>query len=321
MKKPRGVDAKLERLRLLRHEADSPALVEELRRVLREPSHLLVATAAAVVGERHLAQLAADLAAAFDRFMTEEDKQCRAKNAIVEALNKLDYDGADLYLRGIRHVHKERLWDGAIVDYAAPLRGNSAFGLVRILHPDRLNLLVELLADPDKVPRIAAVQGLASSGCAGAEALLRYKARVGDVEPEVIAECLTALGHLAPAESLFFVKEFLHQGNTEIQEGAAFALAESRRPEAIEILKEFWPNTPPGTLQEVVLLAISMLRLPAALDFVVEQVTGADQAVAAAAISALAIHRHNERVKERVAAAVEKVGNVKLSRHFETKFS
>jgi HEAT repeat protein len=160
MGKARSVDAKLSRLHVLRREPPSAGQQAELRAALADKSNLVVAEAAEIIGERLLADLAPELVAAFDRFLGEQaasDKLCRAKCAIVEALNQVEYDGADVFLRAIRHVQMEPRWGGED-DAAAPLRGSAAFGLVRLKHPGVLILLADLLTDEEKVARLAAVQ-------------------------------------------------------------------------------------------------------------------------------------------------------------------
>jgi HEAT repeat protein len=322
MAKSRGVDAKLKRLQALCHEPATPAVIAELRKALDDASNLVAAEAAEIAGALHIADLNADLVAAFERFMIEpdeSDKHCRAKTAIVEALNKLEYDREDVFLQGIRHVQNEG-WGGH-EDAAAQLRGSCAFGLVRINYGDALIFVADLLADPTKTARAAAAQALGASGARAAIPLLRFKARTGDADPSVVADCLTALMNLAPKESLAFVAEFLHAGNEALQEGAALALAESRRPEALEILKDFWPNAGRGSIREVVLLAISMLRLPAGFDFLLAILGGSDSSMGRAALDALAIHRHNEALKDRVAAVIGSKNDNSLTARFQQKFA
>jgi HEAT repeat protein len=174
--------------------------------------------------------------------------------------------------------------------------------------------------DKEKVARSAAARALGESGRPAAIPVLRLKARMGDKEPEVTAECLTALMTAAPKESLTFVEQFLTLPDEVIQQGAAFALAESRLPEALEILKGYWPRAQHGSLQEVILLAISMTRLPAALDFLMEILAGDDLSTSQAALSALAIHRHNKPVKDRIAEVVDAKKNVSLQGFFKKKF-
>jgi HEAT repeat protein len=319
MGKKRSVDAKLARLTALRKEPASSAVIAELCKFLGDASNFVAAEAAAIIGKAKLVDLAPDLAAAFDRFMIdpeETDKVCRAKIALVEALNQLDYDRPEIFLRAIRHVQYEPVWGGR-QDTAASLRAAAAFGLVRLNHRDTLTLLADLLADPEKGARIAAVQALEATGSAAAVPLLRFKARVGDEEPEVTAECFTALLKSEP-EAVAFVAEFLRDGDACIQEGAALALGETRRPGAFEILRDFSQDVTPGSVQDAVFLAIAMLRLPAGIDFLLHLIDGKD--TARAALAALAIHRHNERIRDRVAAAVAQIKDAALEGWFREKY-
>jgi HEAT repeat protein len=322
MAKARSVDAKLTRLRALRTEPVSPALVEELRGLVADKSNFVVAEAAEIVGERMLADLAPDLAAAFPRFLVdpvETDKLCRAKIAITDALHKVEYDGEDLFRSALRHVQMEPRWGGSD-DTAAPLRAAAAFALVRLNLRDLLLLLADLLADPEKVGRSAAAKALGASGSVAAIPLLRLKARIGDEEPEVVGECLTALVTADPAGSVAFVGEFLDSPSEPIAEAAALALAESRRADAFERLKAHWPKVRPGSLQNVLLLAIAITRLPAALEFLLEVLAGKDAAAAQAALTALAIHRHNPAAQERIAAVIAKKGDDALRERFGREF-
>src|SRR5258706_1143631 len=109
MAKSRGIDAKLNRLRALRREPATDAHVAELRQALGDASNLVAEAAASIVGERAVSELSADLVAAFDRFMMdpiETDPRCRAKIAIALALNKIDYQHEDVFLRGISHFQE-----------------------------------------------------------------------------------------------------------------------------------------------------------------------------------------------------------------------
>jgi len=308
MAKARGLESKLARLKAIRQDDAAPEHLAELRGFLADKSNFAVAEAAEIVGERLLTALAPDLVEAFRRFMidpVETDKLCRAKFAIMEALNKLEYDEDEIFLTGFRHVQLEPGWGGSS-DTAGPLRGASAFGLVRIHHRGVVFLLGELLADPEKIARQNAAQALGAVGSEAAIVLLRFKAKAGDKEPEVIGDCLTALMTAEPKESLPFVAKFLASRGEGIAEGAALAIAESRTPEAQEVLKEHWPAARNRPLQNVLLLAISITRQSSAIDFLLEILAGKDEGAASAALSALAIHKHNPSVRERIEAVVKK---------------
>ena len=319
MAKARGVDAKLARLRLLRDEPVTPTLLAELRDGLADKSNLVVAAAAELAGERGLRDLIPDLVTAFHRFLVdpvEIDKLCRAKIEITEALNRIEADEEDVYRAGLRHVQPEPAW-GRSEDTAAPLRAAAAFALVRVNPRDLIVLLADLLADPEKVARAAAAKALGASGHLAAIPLLRFKARTGDVEPEVVVECLSALMSAAPDESLAFVGGFLNSPTDEIAEGAALALGESRRPAALDLHKEHWPHARRHeSLAGVLLLAIAITRLPAGIDFLLELLARDGEP---GVLPALAIHRHNPAVRERVAAIVARKGAA-LKKAFAKEF-
>ena len=85
------------------------------------------------------------------------------------------------------------------------------------------------------------------------------------------------------------------------------------------MLANYWPSAS-DHLKESVLLGMAMFRLPAALQFLVNIIVQKDPA-ARAALSALAIHRHNDKIKESVAAAVLQNGDPALQQWFQRKFA
>jgi HEAT repeat protein len=322
MAKPRSTEAKLAKLRSLRSVPTSPDLVKELRAALGDASNLVVAEAAEIASKGRVADLAPDLVQVFDRFLEnpeKTDKLCRAKTAIAEALNELDYSEEDFFWRGARCVQLEPAWGGSR-DAAALLRVACALGLVRTRARGVVALLVDLLCDSEKPARIGAAQALAYSGTEAAALLLRLKARMGDKEAEVISECFTGLLKLTPEEGVAFVAEFLDSPDSDIQESAILALGDSRRREAFEVLKSFWEKQVDSRVQEAVLMALALLRLAPATDFLLDLVAGEREPVARAAISALALHRYDERLRERITAVIEKTANKNLRTHFEDRF-
>src|SRR6516164_7820367 len=191
MAKARSLEDKLAKVRALRTASPSPQRSQELRAALADRSNFVAAEAAEIVGKAQLGELAADLVAAFDHFLedpAETDKLCKAKIAIAEALNQLDYAEEEFFWRGARYVQMEPVW-GKSVDTAAPLRVTCAFSLVRTRAHGVLPYLADLLCDPEKTAREGAAQALAYSETDSGYLLLWLKARLGDEEPEVIAEC------------------------------------------------------------------------------------------------------------------------------------
>ena len=245
-----------------------------MRKGLGDRSNLVVAAAAAIAGENTLVELARDLEAAFDRFLVnplKDDKLCRAKIAVVQALDKMEHQGADVFEKAASHVQLEPVWGGT-EDSAAPLRAAALIALARIEGSSSLPLLVDAMADPAKDVRIAAALALGYVGTEAAGLLLRLKARIGDRDPDVLSECLSGLLAVDPRENLPFVSEFLEPGDAArarrrpsrwASRGCPRRSTRSRRAGRGLIFSE---------LRQQVLLAIAMLRLPAAIDYLMELV-------------------------------------------------
>lgn len=302
------LEERLDALSDLRSEADASLVVEKLREALRDKSHVVAGRAAKVAADLGIEELYRDMAEAFDRFLidpVETDKGCIAKIAIAKALVDADHPAVGLYRRGIRHVQMEGSF-GPPVDAAIELRANCAIGLANSGAPSTVLELVPLLADPGLPVRLAAVEGIAASGDPAAEAVLRLKIVTGDDEPEVVTEAAGALLRLAPERSLGFLRPLLDAPDAGIREAVILALGESRAEEAVPVLVELWERPYlDRDGRRAVLLALVTTRREPALGFLLKIVAEGDRLSASEAISALAIHRHDEKIHQRVAEAVE----------------
>ncbi len=323
MARGQSLDARLASLENLKEDPFCEAAIGELRRTLADPSNILAARAAEIVGESGLSDLVPDLAAAFDRFMedpTKSDKECLAKTAIVGTLNDLDYEDEALFFRGIRHVQLEWLWGDPSIDTAADLRGRCGFALARLRHPDTFFELTALLVDREPHARRSAVSSLGCLECERSELLLRMKALTGDFEPPVVGECFSALRRISPTRSLDFVAGFLDHKDPPVAEGAAIALGESRRPEAFELLRERWEGYPDPTFRKMLLLPIALFRSYEALDFLLGVVTQDPLALAAPAVTSLKLYRNDDDRCARVRRAVVDRDNATVSAAYEIEF-
>ena len=126
-----SLDDKLASLRALRGQTLTDEQKAELRKRIGDRSNLVVAAAAAIAGENTLVELAGDLERAFDRFLVnplKDDKLCRAKLAIVQALDRMEHQRTDVFLKAARHVQFEPVWGGS-EDSAPPLRAAALVAL------------------------------------------------------------------------------------------------------------------------------------------------------------------------------------------------
>ena len=305
MAKNDPIERALNRLSDLRSAAPSDTVTAQLREFLRNRSNLVVAKAAVVVRELRINALIPDLVAAFSRFMADAprlDKRCAALTEITSTLHELDYVEPELYLAGIKHVQREGSY-GPPVDEAAKLRAVSAQGLLRTRHADRLSEAVQLLVDREPAARIGAIRALGVNGGEAGVLLLRLKMLTGDTEPAVLAECFSALLAASPDQSVAFVAQYIDSGDEATAQSAMLALGESRLPAAYAALQEKWNRTVLMPVKKALLGAMAVSKLEEAIAFLVTLVESANAQTAAAAVEALCIYRHNERVSKSVRTA------------------
>jgi hypothetical protein len=231
----------------------------------------------------------------------------------------LDQSAARVYFAGLKHVQMEGSF-GPPVDAAAELRGLSAQGLARMGHPEALQECVNLLVDQEIAARSGAVRAIADSGSQEGVLLLRLKALVGDSNLEVTAECFAGLLRLAPAPSVEFVADFARRGSDDLAEAAAFALGETHLAAAFPVLRRLWEETARPERKRTLLLAMAMLRLDEAFEFLYERLEQDSERTAANAVSALAIYSRDDAVRSRVEATIAKRKSAALKSEFEREF-
>jgi len=323
MKQREAIEKTLAELRGVRENSQSEQARASIGRALDSKQNVIVAAAAEIVADVELEGFAADLCAAFERFLAapwKRDPGCRAKAAVARALYRTAAPAAAVFLRGIRHVQPEPIWGGS-QDTAIELRGVCGLGLVRCGYPDALTELADLLADPEPMARAAAAQAIAYSERHDVGVpLLRFKALCGDVDPRVTSACFSGLLALAPEGALAFVGEFLHRPSIEVREAALLALGESRQPRALELLQAFVERTLLEGECTTALLAIALLRCDAAWDYLIELVRAGSPQRARAALDALATYREDAGLRDRVLAAVGQHEDSALQAHARTLF-
>jgi hypothetical protein len=302
----RSIEATLTKLNSLRG-MGSAIIAPELQKFLASKTNLVAAKAADLIREANLKSLQPQLEEAFARFMktpTTSDKGCAAKQAIANALYEMGCDSTDVFLAGIHHHQMEGAYGGA-VDTAAELRGIGALGLVRMAYRDVMVELVDLLVDPSHQARIMAARAIAYSGRDEGALLLRLKILSGDKVDDVTAECLLALGNLARTKALPFVRRYLDSPYPALAEAAAMALGEMRHESALAVLLEEWERNSMTESRKALTLPIALSRLPRSLEFLIQVVEKQPEPVAAAAIEALRIYRHDDATRARIQAAID----------------
>ena len=287
--------------------AEGGATPETLGPALADPNYRLVALAANHAGEQLVYALEADLIAAFRRLADlphTQDPQCTAKGAIARALVALDCANVEFWLAGIRFRQLEPVWGGS-QDTAVDCRVTCAMGLAATAYARALPELTALLADPEPRVRAGVMDAIACCEPIAAESVLRTKAQSGDPEPEVTGACLLALLRLDAAPCAAFVGTFLDRGDPTLRELAALALGESRLPESLTELRTRWDAEPyKGAAEQVLLKGAALHRSEAAFDWLLSLVADGEHRIAERVLRDLSAYRGNERLRQRLAAAL-----------------
>ncbi len=300
----------------LRQQPDS-ARIDPLRKALAHRNNFIVAKAADLVREFRMAQLMPELLNAFDRFFdnpVKTDPQCWAKNALSRTLVALEYQEAEVFLRGMRHIQMEPVWGGQS-DTAGTLRATCALALVQcrsLADADLLAHLIELASDQDKAVRAEAMRAIEQVGSAPASLLLRLRAVLGADEPEVLGACYSGVLRLEGAKAIPWIARFLASADDNGAE-AALALAGTHSPEGFNALQECFVKADDPWWRSVMLSAIALTRQDAALEFLLNQVR-TESLSAEAAIEAILRSMPSQDVIKRLEKLV--TGNPRLARIF-----
>jgi hypothetical protein len=241
----------------------------------------------------------------------EADKNCRAKTAIIAALDVLRCGDPEPFRAGLTVVQMEPVWGGS-ADAAPHLRAACATALAR-LHPSGVVFdLLPLLYDPESQPRQAAIRGYAYLGTEEAELALRAKALAGDAEPGLLGECFAGLLGIDAARNLPFVERFLRADDPRLVEHAALALGESRLPEAAPLLRARWEANTDLSLRGPLLLALALTRAEDAFTLLLGLLPDGGTP-ALLAIDALVLYASDSRFRDRLEAAIRACRNSKLA--------
>jgi HEAT repeat protein len=300
-RKPDALEQQLAALRRLQF----PEGTDELRKALagrRAGAGIAIAAAAKLVAEHHL-ELAPDLIDAF-AWLRDVDEQvardpgCRGKTAIARALHDLEHWDDGVFVVGLRIVQEQ-----SGEDTAAELRGICGLAHAHFGRPDALDVLAELLADPQRATRIAAAQGIGDTGRIDATALLRYALLSSDeTEAEVLAACFDSLFDLDRESSIPFAIARLAD-RSACAESAALALGSRRATAAVPDLIAWCGACTPEQRHRVGYLALALVRADSATEFLLDVVRTRSRADALAAAKALATFKDDSGVAKQLREA------------------
>jgi hypothetical protein len=151
--------------------------------------------------------------------------------------------------------------------------------------------------------------------------VLRLKLHMGDKDTEVIAEVLSGLMQLDPVNSLPLVGGYLNDDDEAVADAAALALGESRRPEAVEILRKRLSLAITPGARRPLLLAIAITRRPEAIAILLEQLSSAAADSTKHVLEALRIYRGDSSLCANVRAIVEKRADAAIREQFDNLFT
>jgi hypothetical protein len=286
-----------------------------LRKAFDGKNNFVVAKAADLVREFGLTSFAPELLRAFDRFFEDpvkSDPQCWAKNAISRSLAAFEYQDADIFLRGMRHIQMEPVWGGRS-DTAGTLRATCALALVQcrsLSEGDLLIHLVDLLGDKDKAVRVEVVRAIEQVGSASSSLLLRMRAVLGGDEPEVLGACYSGVLRIEGVSAIPWVSRFLAPADQPAAE-AALALAGTHSAAGFEALKQELEKAPDPWFRSVLVSAIALTRQDDAMEFLLELVR-TESLDAEAAIEAVLRSMPSPELSRRLEKLV--AGNQRLAR-------
>ena len=318
----RGFDEQMAALDALKGQQLDAGALELIKKSIAGRSNFLAAKAARLAEDNQVADLMPELIAAFDRFFVNAEKtdpQCWAKNALSRAISKLGCRDKDVFLRGLHYHQMEPVWGGRS-DTAGTVRANCAHALMgceALIAQDVLLLLLDLLADKDKEVRVEAVRALSQLD-EMAVPVLRLRSLIPGEEPEVLSACFSALLAIDRDQSIRFVARSLEKGDDAAGE-AAFALAETHHPSALEALlaARQQPSNDPW-FRRVLLSAIALTRLPNAITFLLGLIESEDRE-AEDAIEALIKSSPGPELRERIEQAIEETGSTRLKKAYDER--
>ena len=135
-----------------------------------------------------------------------------------------------------------------------------------------------------------------------------------------MGQCFIALLNLTPSKAVPFIGRFLKSKDDDVRLEAAGALAQSREPEAIEILKRFWKQPLSPETRIAVVASLGSSPLTEAAEFLLSIVADESRELSERAIAALATSRFHAQLRDRTVAVIARRDDPYLNTVFERTF-
>jgi HEAT repeat protein len=317
------LEREIEALRAGTAQPDSTEVLPALRTALASRHAMVIRIAAGIVAEHVIDGLRVDLEQAFTRLLAgtaKDDPICQAKNAVIEALDRIECPDPAPFLAATRCVQMEPGF-GEPTDTAGNVRARGLLGLARLHYDDLVLVAADLLTDKDAAVRRAAAEAIEANGQpAGGGALLLKLRMPREDDPMVTLACLAGLVTLAPDFALPIARRFL-DGTSEEREIATVVLGQSGRGDALDLLVEFLKDSPMPAWRALALRGLGYHRSERALNVLLETVSGGAPADAEAAIKALAARLFERGLRERTEEAARANSRADLRPIIDRAFS
>ena len=279
---------------------------ETFVRLLRDSSALVVARTAHAMRELELREMLPELEEAAERCLTRtarQDPGCIAKLALFRTLYDLECARAALYRDALAVRQYEPVWGGR-VDAAAGLRAIAGQGLTLCDDAGRVDLLAELLADPEPEARAGALQALGACGDPAALPLLRYLCLCESTDTDTRRAAMVAILALGGDDEIAFVARSLDQERPALLQAAALALCESGLEAALAPVIQLLEGDLDQDPRELLCLALAGSGLAPGRDWLLQRLMHGRRGEALDALHALHALRDDHGLCVQVADAI-----------------
>lgn len=311
--KSNRVEKLVESLSIVDSDPNASEAQARLREALTHQHWMPVEQAARLVAQYSMAGFTQELLAVWSRFIdpgAKLDPGCRAKESALVALDSLEWFDPDPFLTAIRYVQLEPGYGGS-VDSAGGVRQRALFALLRQHHSQALLYAGEMLADPLVEVRVGTAEALSQYGGPNGAGLLVQRLRGGD-DARVLLACASALLELEGPFARELLEQWLHQPDTERREIAALSLGQCRSGEAGEVLIKWFDEMSWDRDFELGARALAMHRSERARRCLLQHIATGSAVRAQFAIKALALHRYDDKLVERVRDAAKRSPHAEL---------